>query len=159
MRPYGRVVRPVALLTVLLVESDSARAVVDQVFGDFEEGDLVIRAEPVDVDPEARPEIVDDGSETTIIAYGTQQNLLSLRESVFLSSGSTTGARLGDEYTMLAHLRTDPNGELTQDTLATVRIVRVRENTASAHVIDVRNPATVPGTPGRLTARLPATER
>lgn len=157
--PYGRVVRPVALLTVLLVESDSARAMVDQVFGDFEEGDLVIAAEPVDVDPAARPETVGDGSETTIIAYGTQQNLLSLREPVFLNSGSTVGARLGDEYTMLAHLRTDPNGELTQDTLAIVRIVRVRENTASAQVIDVRNPATVPGTPGRLSARLPAADR
>jgi len=159
VQPYGRVVQPVALLTVLLVEADSARATVDQLFGDFEEGDLIIAAEPVQVDPEARPEKVDDGTETTLIAYGTRQNLLSIRESLFLNSGSATGARLGDEYTMLANVRRDPAGALTQDTLAVVRIVRVRETTASAHVIKVRNPATGPGTPGRLTARLAASDR
>lgn len=159
VRPYGRVVQPVAMLTVLLVESDSARAKVDQVFGDFEEGDLVIAAEPVLLDPEARPEKVEDGTQTTLIAYGKQHNLLSDRESLFLDIGSNTGARLGDEYTLLANVRTDPAGALTQDTLAVVRIVRVRETTASAHVIQVRNPATAPGTPGRLTARLPASDR
>ena len=158
-RPYGRVVQPVALLTVLLVEADSARATVDQLFGDFEEGDLVIVAEPVMVDPEARPESVDDGTETTLIAYGTQQNLLSIRESIFLDTGSDSGARAGDEYTLFAHNRTDPAGALTQDTLAVVRVIRVRETTASAQVIRVRNASTVPGTPGRLTARLPATDR
>lgn len=159
IRPYGRVVRPVALLTVLLVEADSARATVDQVFADFEEGDLVMVAEPVLVDPEATPETVPDGPETKLIAYGTQQNLLSVRESLFLDTGSDSGARPGDEYTLLAHVRTDPAGALTQDTLAVVRIIRVRETTASAHVIQVRNPATAPGTPGRLTARLLTSDR
>ncbi len=159
VRPYGRVVQPVAMLTVLLVEADSARATVDQVFGDFEEGNLVIAAESVLVDPGAAPETIPDGPEATLIAYGTEQNLLSVRESLFLDTGSDTGARLGDEYTLLAHVRTDPAGALTQDTLAVVRIIRVRETTASAHVIQVRNPATAPGTPGRLTARLPTSDR
>lgn len=159
VRPHGRVVQPVAMLTVLLVEADSARATVDQVFGDFEEGDLVIAAESVLVDPGAAPETFSDGPETTLIAYGTEQNLLSIRESLFLDTGSDAGARLGDEYTLLAHVRTDPAGALTQDTLAVVRIIRVRETTASAHVIHVRNPATAPGTPGRLTARLPTSDR
>jgi hypothetical protein len=154
--PYGRVVRPAALLTVLLVEADSARASVDRLFSNFQEGDPVIAAEAVTVDPAARPEQIENGAETTLIAFAAEQNLLlSVRESVFLSTGYAEGARLGDEYTLLANIRTDPAAALTQDTLAILRVVRVRESSSSAQAIRVMHPAAEPGTPGRLTARLP----
>ncbi len=156
--PYGRVVHPVAMITVGVVATDSARATVTQLFGDFQVGDLIMPADPFEIDPEARPDPVDNGPLATLIAYGTQQNLLSLHEPVFLDAGATSGVRGGDLFALLSTARTDPAAALTQDTLAVVRVVRTADSTLTAVVIAVRHPTTPPGTPARLVARMPGSD-
>lgn len=155
--PHGEVIVPMALLEINRLWSDSARALVVQVYGDYAVGDPVAVPDTYDLDAAARPApIADEAAEITgtVLAFEVPQVLLGPGDFVFLDVGGESGVLVGDEFAV--HSR-DERGSISsraEDALATLRIVHVAPTTATAIVETVRDPGTRPGDPVRLIRRL-----
>lgn len=150
-----RVLGSLALLEVLRADGDSVRARVTALYGAYEVGDVVIAAEPYEIDPAARPEPTGDGLTGRILDFETEQALLDLDDPVFLDVGRRDGVRTGDEFLAFSDLESSPSTADPGDALSRLRVVRTTESTSTAIVISVRDPATRPGAPVRRVARLP----
>lgn len=150
--PNGRpMFRSMALLEASEIEGDSARATVTRLFGDFQVGDPVVLADPFLVPLELTQATVDGGMATKLLGFEINQAILGEGDMVFLATGETSGARIGDEFALFDVAETA--SARWEDRLATVRIVRVRSTTATARVIDLRDTAPEPGAPARLVRR------
>ncbi|MEE9207313.1 MAG: LysM peptidoglycan-binding domain-containing protein [Gemmatimonadota bacterium] len=150
-----RVLEIMGLLTVQEVEGDSTRAEVKQLFGNFQIGDLVIRAPSYDFPAGRAVEPVVIGLPGELIGFEVDQPLVSFGDAVYLNVGSTAGAKLGDEFAVFS--RTEANTAGLEDRLLTVRVTRVTPANSTARVIEVEQAGAEPGAPARQTGRI-ATE-
>ncbi|MFW6084651.1 MAG: hypothetical protein ACODAA_05505, partial [Gemmatimonadota bacterium] len=82
------------------------------------------------------------------------QVLLGPGDFVFLDVGGRDGVRIGDEFAVHSRAERGAVGPGSSDALATLRVVRVTEGTATAMVASVRDPGSRPGDPVRLVRRL-----
>ncbi len=147
--PRGRpMFRSMALLEVMEIEADSARAKVSHLFGDYKVGDPVVLADPFLVSPDLSQTTVDGGMATELLGFEVAQAIVGEGDMVFLAVGETGGVRIGDEFALFELEETA--SARWEDRLATVRIVRVRSTTATARLIDLRDTAPQPGAPARL---------
>ena len=157
--PHGEVTVPMALLEVNRLWSDSARATVVQMYGDYTVGDPVVAAEPYELQVTAQPAPIreDDTAITgSVVGFAVPQVLIGPGDFVFIDAGGEEGVRLGDEFAVYSRVEADAIGSGAPDALATLRIVRVAAATATARVTAVRDPGTRPGDPVRLIRRLVA---
>lgn len=151
---YGDVFTPMALLEVVRTWSDSARATVVKLYGDYEAGDPVVALSPFDLDPAARAADVADGPSGQVVAFETEQVVLGLDELAFLDVGAADGVRVGDEF---GSFSSDERGAIEYvpaDALAMLRVVRVTEGTSTVRVVHLNDPGTRPGSPVRLLRRM-----
>lgn len=155
--PHGEVTVPMALLEVNRLWSDSARALVVQVYGDYSVGDPVIVPDAYELDAAAQPAPLAEGTAElvgTVLGFEVPQVLLGPGDFVFLDVGAEAGVRLGDEFAVRSSDEQGSIGSTSEDALATLRIVHVASATATAMVTTVRDPGTRPGDPIRLIRRL-----
>jgi len=153
--PFGEVLESKALLLVTRATSDSARARVVDVYGDYSVGDPVVRAADFFLDPEAEHVGTDSQLVGRIIAFATEnQTVLDLYDEVFIDLGRRDGIRIGDEFLVFSHLEPSPALAEVEDALCVIRVVRVTESTSTAVVFRVRDPGTREGNPVRLARRL-----
>ena len=153
VRRHGRIVEPVALLSVLEVNADSALAQVTQVFGPYQVGDPVIGAE---VYPEPPPTDLRTAEATVtgeIVAFAADQPLLGLSEVAFLDVGSVNGVQLGDEFVAFREDVPDAASAHFEDGQALLRVVRVRPASASVVVVRMRDAGTTDRAPVRLVGQ------
>jgi hypothetical protein len=150
-----RVLSSLALLEVVRADGDSVRARVTNVFARYEVGDVVVAAEPFEIEPAARPEETDDGLTGRILGFETEQPLLDLDDPVFLDLGRRDGVRTGDEFLALSSREGSPATADSRDALSRLRVVRTTEGTSTAIVVSIRDPATAVGAPVRRVGRLP----
>ena len=155
VEPYGRVVRPLALLEVSSVEGDSARATVYQVFGDYQVGDPVLVPAPFDFDTSAvRSGPIASGMTARLVAFAEEQVLLGGGEMVFLDVGEEDGVRLGDEFAVFSPSEGRPGTMGFESRQAVVRVVRLRPGVATARVIDLHEAGVRHDSPVRLVFRV-----
>lgn len=141
-REVGRgmsVVDSRGLLEVGDLRGDSARATVVAVYGPLQAGDHVIETQPYTVGDLRRLRSTDDGLRATIRALAVEQPLVATGDLVFLNVGSSAGVSVGDEFAVFTRDVRDPAAAPGEDQLGVVRVVRVREGTATARVTDVRD--------------------
>jgi LysM repeat protein len=133
-----RIVRSLGLLEVRNVRGDSARAVVVAVYGDYQEGDVVIPAETFTLEEQRE---LRDGSplRARVLGLAVDQALVSTGDQVFLDVGRGDGVSVGDEFSVFSSTVEDPSAVPPQDRLGTVRVVRVRPGTATARVVETRD--------------------
>jgi hypothetical protein len=144
-------VRSMARLEVTDIEADSARAKVIQLFAEYEVGDPVVLAEPYLVNPGLSHTAVEGGMATKVLGFEVSQAILGENDMIFLGVGEADGVRLGDEFALFDLAETaDARWE---DRLATARVVRVRPESATARVIDLRDTSPEVGAPARLVRR------
>ena len=152
---YGRVMLPKAILRIDRLWSDSARATVLSVFGNFSVDDAVIGVDDYALDPAARAVETDVELTGIVVGFEVPQVLLGIGEMIFLDLGQADDVRLGDEFAVFAR---DESGAIVTeepDALVVVRVVHLTEHTATARVTNVRDPGTRPGDPVRLVRRMP----
>ena len=157
--PHGEVTVPMALLEVNRLWSDSARATVVQMYGDYTVGDPVVATDPYELEATARPgPIGEDVAAITgsVVGFAVPQVLIGPGDFVFIDAGGREGVRLGDEFAVHSRAERDAIGSGVPDALATLRVVRVATATATTRVTAVRDPGTRPGDPVRLIRRLAA---
>jgi LysM repeat protein len=143
------------LVRVTAVEGDSARGVVETVFGDYQVGDLLIPAGSF-ADPGTSVNPVQGGMVVHLFGFETEQPLLSTEDVVFLDHGAVEGVRTGDEFAVFSQTARDPSSTPLASRLSVVRVVRTMPHTATARVIGTRDVGSAPDAPARLIGR-PAT--
>ncbi len=149
-----RVVLPMAVLNVLEVSGDSARAEVVGLFGDYVVGDFVTDAVPFEAGELLRFEAI-EGADliTRVLGSAIAEPLLGPGSHIFLNAGSVDGVRIGDEFATFLPSEERPSSAQLDDRQATVRVVRVGSDFATARVIEVRDLGTKAGSPARLVRR------
>lgn len=150
LSPHGTVLRSLALVEVTAVEGDSARASVARLYGDFQIGDPLIRAESFS-SAEVGNALAPARGELTaeLIGFETEQPLLSTGDAVYLDVGREDGVRPGDEFAFFSRSVPSALTAPAEDRLSVVRVVRVRSGTATARVVETRDVGTSEGAPGR----------
>lgn len=134
-----RIVKPLGLLEIDRVRGDSARAVVISVYGDYREGDPVI---PVETYTEGdRRSLQRSGRrlQGRVLGMEVEQALVSTGDHIYLDRGAADGVTVGDEFAVFPSAVEDPTAAPVEDRLGVVRVVRVRENTATARVVETRD--------------------
>lgn len=150
---HGDVIHSLALLEVREVRGDSARARVTAVFGNYHEGDPVIPAEPYTVGRVFSLREADTRMQVRIVGLAVDQTLVATGDLLFLGSGSASGVRMGDEFAVFPEETRDVQAALLDDRLGVVRVIRVREETATARVVDTKDVGLRVGLPARLVRR------
>jgi len=152
---YGRVMLPKALLKVDQLWSDSARATVVSLYGNYSVGDSVIAVDDYVLDPAARPVETDIDMTGTVVGFEVPQVLLGTGEMIFIDLGEADDVRLGDEFAVFARDEAEAINTEVSDALMVVRVVHLTEQTSTARVTNVRDPGTRPGDRVRLIRRMP----
>jgi len=151
----GTVLESKAILRVTSTSGDSARAVVVDLYGDYQVGDLVVAAADFFLDPDFEVEATDTRLEGSIVAFAVEeQEILGLYDEVFLDVGRQAGVRVGDEFLVFSGSETAPDTADAADALCQLRVVRVTDGTSTAVLFQVRDPGTRPGHPIRLAGRI-----
>lgn len=147
-----RVARSMALLEVSEATADSARARVIRLYGDYAVGDPVTLAEVFEVPATLSQAIDDDGLTARLVAFEVPQPVLGEGDMVFLDAGRQAGVGIGDEFALFEPHEMAATARW-EDRLATIRIVRIEDETATGRVIDLRDTSPVPGSPARRVRR------
>ncbi len=152
---WGRIVRPVAMVTVSELHDDVFTATVNRQFDLLEEGVVALPMEqfPGAVDAAARP--VDNGPEGVLIAFEDEQPLPATRDRAFISLGRADGLEVGDELIAYLPQRSEAGVRLPAEQVARLRVLRVRERSATVQVVSMAQPSLRPGLPVQLVAKRP----
>ena len=150
---HGRVVEPVAILTVFEVRGDSAYAQVSRVFADYEVGDPVIRPFPYPEPPPVDAVPVDAGVTGQILGIANRGPLLGLSEVAFLDVGAEQGIGIGDEFVTFAPNISNAASASVDDGQALLRVVQVRPKTSTVVVVRMRDVGTIDGAQVRLVGQ------
>jgi len=134
-----RIMESVALLEVLRVEGDSARARVLEIFGRYTEGDPVLPAPSLPPDGIRRLRETSRPVRARIVAVEVDQVLPSVDDRVFLDVGRASGVGVGDEFAVLSSTAAATEGVAGREVVAIARVVRVRDGTSTARIVDLRD--------------------
>lgn len=140
------------LVRVVSVEGDSARGVVETVFGDYQVGDPLIPAGSF-ASAGTSLEPVHGGMTAHLLGFETDQPLLGTEDVVFLDRGAVEGVRNGDEFAVFSHDVRDPSAAPASASLSVVRVIRTMPHTASARVVATRDVGSAPDAAARLIRR------
>lgn len=158
IEPWGRVVEPVAVVTVAAVEDDVILGEVTELFGSVEPGDLALPVEPFTAVSGVEPQRVEGGPTGRIVAFRDERQLHKTSDQAFIDLGSGQGVEIGDELVAwLPERRVEMDGEhsLPAEPIAVLRVIRVTTRTSTARVIDLRHPVLEPGLPVRVVRKVP----
>jgi hypothetical protein len=156
VKPYGYIIRPTGLATIAAVHQDVSTAVVTMVFDRIETGNQVTPIETFEMERGVFAEPVGAGPEGEIVAFMDQQWVPSVDDIMFVNVGRTQGIVVGDEFQIYVGGRMSPEGyRLPEEHVATARVVRVTEETATVRVIQQTQPAIALELPVRLVAKMP----
>ncbi|MDP2481124.1 MAG: LysM peptidoglycan-binding domain-containing protein [Candidatus Palauibacterales bacterium] len=140
------------LVRVTSVEGDSARGVVETVFGDYQVGDPLIPAGSF-APPGSSLQPVQGGMVAHLLGFETEQRLVSTEDIVFLDRGAIEGVRNGDEFAVFSKDVMNPASAPLAARLSVVRVVRTMPHTASARVVETRDVGSAPDAAVRLIRR------
>lgn len=152
---WGEIVHPTGVLVVTGHDEQRAIAEVRAIFGDIRDGQLVIPAERFIPGGEQRAEAVRDGVSGRIIMARETFPMRHPMDVVFLDVGRRDGVGRGDIFEVWREPTGAPADRTTEEVMATMQVVHVRERTATARIVSVVAPDFPPRALVRQMARLP----
>ncbi len=157
VKPFGYVIRPTGLATIAAVHEEVSTAVITEVYGTIQVGNQVTRVERYEVEPGVFAEPVATGPSGELVEVLDEQAVFSIEDLVFINIGRSQGLDVGDEFELYAPSRRSDSGlRLPEGHIATGRVVRVRDETATLRVVTMRHPVIVVGLPVRLVRKMPS---
>lgn len=154
--PWGVVVRPTGLATVVAVGRDVATAVLVEAYGRVLVGDWAARAQPFAMEPGVFPQDAQTGPQGHVVAMLDPQPLPSGEDIVFIDLGRRDGVAEGDEFEIYLGEREGRAGlAYPEEQIATGRVVRTTERTATLRIVTQRHAALKRGLPVRLIRKMP----
>lgn len=154
--PWGVVARPTGLATVAAVGEDVATGVLVESYDRVVVGDRAVRAQPFAMEPGVFPRDVTEGPQGRIVALLDPQPLPSGEDIVFINLGRRDGVVEGDEFEVYLEERGGRAGHTyPEERIATGRVVRVMERTATLRIVTQRHAALQRGLPVRLIRKMP----
>jgi hypothetical protein len=157
VKPYGYVVRPTGIATIAAVHEDVSTAVIIALFDRVQVGNQATLLETFEMERGVFAEPVGTGPTGELVALLDRQWVPSVEDIAFVNVGRNKGVAVGDEFEIYAAGRRSPEGfRLPEEHIATGRVVRVTEETATLRVIEQRHPAIAEGLPVRLVAKMPS---
>jgi hypothetical protein len=153
----GVIVEPLAVLLVEAVDATTATARVVRQFGTARLGNSVLPLGPLPEIGIGEPEPVQTGPEGQLLEFLADEALHGPTDIAFISVGRANGVGIGDEFGVYVPARGLPGQaeRLPPERVATVRVVKVEENTATVRVTAVNNAALANGLPVHMIRRMP----
>ncbi|HEX6135361.1 MAG TPA: LysM peptidoglycan-binding domain-containing protein [Longimicrobiales bacterium] len=154
----GDVVEPLAVLLVEDVTATVATARVVRQFGAARLGDSVMPLAPLPAIGLGEPVAIENGPDGELIEFVTEDDpLYGTTDLAFISLGQASGVGIGDEFMVYVPAR---GVRLQAETLppevvATVRVVKVADNTSTVRVLSVNSGALRDGLPIRMIRKMP----
>lgn len=159
MSDGSSVVHSLALVEVTKVDGRTARARVRSIYARYQVGDPVIAAEPFRAGTARALEPAGEAVVARITGLETPQVLVSTDDRLFLDAGSAAGLSPGDELAVFPEGTARPDEAPAEDRLGVVRVLRVREGSATARVVDTKQVGMKPGSVAVLVRRAASGER
>lgn len=154
--PWGVVVRPTGLATVVAVHEEVATAVLTESYGRVLPGDRAVRAEPFSMTPGIFAREVSQGPTGRVIALLDLQPVPSAEDIVFIDRGRQHGVVVGDEFEIFLRERPGRSGlKYPEERIAVGRVVRTTERTSTLRIVSQRHPAVARGLAVRLIRKMP----
>jgi hypothetical protein len=153
----GRMIVPVALVRVDSLGETVMSAQVLRQYAVTRAGDYLI---PMDRTPEigrGRPEPVMNGEEGLLVAFLDREPLYGTLDNGFIDMGEDAGLRIGDELIAYVPQRpaTKNNVTLPAETVAKLRVVKVRGSSATVRVADASSTTLQSGLRVRVVRKMP----
>jgi hypothetical protein len=151
---WGGVVVPVGIARVMEVQRRQVLAEVLMQFARVRDGHLVMPLEPFRDPGEVRPTPVQQGLEGQVIAERDLHSMAGPQQIVFINRGRADGVTPGDVFEVFRPASEIP-GTGSEEIRVRLLIVHTREHSSSGLVLQITNPAIVPGMPVRLVRKMP----
>jgi Fe2+ transport system protein FeoA len=149
---WGEVFSPTGVARVTEVTADGAVAQVLMQFGLISDDQLVLPLEPFRDPGQVLPVPVTNGMMGSIITPRQLNPVPSQQQVVFIDLGRNAGVALGD---MFAVLKADKGEGMSPREIAYLRIVHVRDQSATGLIVNVADIGIVAGAPVQLIRKMP----
>jgi hypothetical protein len=153
--PLGRVIEPVAIVSVDSVGETMIVGHLVKQFAEGKAGDYLIPMEPVPTIQRGLPSPVQDGAKGRLVRFFRwDEPLHGTSDNGFVDLGADA-VGIGDELVAYVPARPGPGDtELPDEVVAWLRVVKVRANSATVRVMDVRNAGLRAGLLVRVVRRM-----
>lgn len=155
---WGVIVEPMAVLRVDSIGPNTALTTVINQFGDLRTGDIAIALPAIPRMPSDEMTPVSGGPTGTILEFLIEQPLYSTTDIAFVTLGGSQGITIGDELLAYvpSHKLSAKHPEVLPDQpVATMRVLRVTDKTATVRVVGLRNTGLARGLPVRVARKAP----
>jgi hypothetical protein len=154
-RDYGSVIRPTGLLRVASAgePGGTITAQVVAVYQSIESGQGVIKAEPFQSAPGARPQPVDSGVVGRVIGLRGEHEVAAMQDVLFIDQGAEEGVHPGDVFQISDVSSAGGVGAVERDE-AKVLIVHTQPHTSTGVVIQLDRPDVRAGATARQIMRM-----
>jgi bifunctional DNA-binding transcriptional regulator/antitoxin component of YhaV-PrlF toxin-antitoxin module len=143
----GQVVLPTGLAEVTTIGDGEVVAIVVKEYERIQPGDWVGPLPDFTLEPGDQAEAVTGGPEAMIMGFEGEQALSEIGHVAFLDLGSADGLAIGDEFTLFGRaIPTSREGVL--------QVIGLRQNTAAARVMSMRDDVFRQGVVVRLTKKM-----
>jgi hypothetical protein len=157
IKPFGYVVRPTGIVTIAAVHEQVSTAIVTDLYDRVQVGNQVTRLEYFEMERGVFAEPVGTGPTGELLGVVDDPPVPMVEDLFFVDVGRSQGLVPGDEFEIYLADRESQSGyELPEVHIATGRVVRVTEGTATLRVLEQRYGAIVVGLPVRLVRKMPS---
>ncbi|MGH7447048.1 MAG: hypothetical protein ACRELT_05790, partial [Longimicrobiales bacterium] len=153
----GVIVEPLAVLLVEAVDATVATARVVRQFGTARLGDSVMPLAPLPELALGAAEPIAQGPAGRLLEFHIDEALHGPTDLAFISVGRSSGVGIGDEFGVYVPARgiAGQAERLPAETVATVRVVKVGDNTATVRVLTINSAALANGLPVHMIRKIP----
>lgn len=155
IEPYGYVFHSTGMGTVAAVDDNVATVVVTRLYDRAAPGDIAVPVARFPVRTGVVPVTAGAGLEARVLGFEGPHELQAIEEIAFLDVGRNSGVREGDEFVVFLPREQRAWGSRPEVRVGRVQVVRVMEQTASARITGLDQPALAPGLPARRVAKMP----
>jgi hypothetical protein len=148
----GQIVHPLGVLRVDSLHAGRAAATLTRQFGDARIGDALLALDVVPAMPTSLQEHAAGAMHGVLLDFVERHALYGTAEHAFVSLGRAHGLAIGDELSVHAAARPGENPAVGPG-IATVRVIRVEDGSATVRVTGLTSTALAPGLPVRLVRR------
>ncbi len=152
---WGEVVVPLGIARVTSVDRQQVLARVIDVFGRIHNGHLAMPLEPFKDPGQVRPTPVEQGLVGRLVAARDEHPIAGAQQFFFINKGRSDGVVPGDVFEVYQPPAGVP-GSGSEEIRAVLMIVHTRDHSATGLVVQISHPALTPGTPVRLTKKMPS---
>jgi hypothetical protein len=155
---HGALVQPLGVLLVETVTGGVATARMVRQFGDAQVGDAVMPLSAVPAIGVGQAEPVQTGPEGHLLEFLQAEPLYGTTDLGFISLGRNAGVGIGDEFGVYVPARMAESAgaaAAAPTQVATIRVIRVDERTATVRVLGASSTALQDGLPVRMIRRMP----